>query len=218
MGREIAKINPTEADRSDSIRPLQKILSTRRAVAAITSMVVGQSVMVLVMGMTGLYMRGHDHALSSISVVMSAHTFGMFAFSIITGRLTDRWGRIPVIMSGAAILALGCIGAILSPEIAPLALALFGVGVGWNFCFVGGSALLSDELSPQERSRVQGVNDLLVHASTAGVSVGSGILFAGVGYAGIGIIGAIISSALLLFILLWTSAGQRVVRIAQSGK
>ncbi len=196
-----AKVGPT--------RPLLQIITSPGAVAAIVSMMVGQSVMLLVMGMTGLHMRANGHLLTSVSLVMSAHTFGMFAFSIISGRLTDKWGRIPVILCGAGILAAGSVVAAFSSEIVPLAISLFFVGLGWNFCYVGGSALLSDQLTPEERSRTQGVNDLLIYLSSAGVSVGSGVLFATLGYGGIGITGAVISLVLLLSVSLWAFAGRK---------
>jgi len=216
VGREIAKKFPVSTSSDESSRSLFRILSSPGALVAMVAMVVGQGVMVLVMGMTSLHMRSNDHLLSSISIVMSAHTFGMFAFSIISGRLTDKWGRIPVVLTGAGALVVGSVAAALSTEIAPLAVALFIVGLGWNFCYVGGSTLLSDELTPAERSRTQGVNDLLIYAFTAAVSVGSGLLFATVGYRGIGIVGAVTSFVLLVSIGVWTFARQRGLRAAAS--
>jgi MFS family permease len=106
--------------------------------------------------------EGSSTRLGDISIVISAHTFGMFAFSLISGQLVDRWGRGPVIMAGAAMLTLACLAAPLSPDVFPLGVSLFLLGLGWNFCFVGGSTLLADQLSPQERARTQGLNDLLV--------------------------------------------------------
>jgi len=216
VGREIAKKFPVSTSSDESSRSLFRILSSPGALVAMVAMVVGQGVMVLVMGMTSLHMRSNDHLLSSISIVMSAHTFGMFAFSIISGRLTDKWGRIPVVLTGAGALVVGSVAAALSTEIAPLAVALFIVGLGWNFCYVGGSTLLSDELTPAERSRTQGVNDLLIYAFTAAVSVGSGLLFATVGYRGIGIVGAVVSFLLLVSIGLWKIGRRRGLRAAAS--
>ena len=210
VGREIAAEYPAPNEGEDSERSIFSIISTPRALVAIVSMVIGQGVMVLVMGMTSLHMRDNNHILSSISLVMSAHTFGMFAFSMFSGRLTDRWGRIPVILTGAGTLLLGCAGAALSTGVAPLAVALFFVGLGWNFCYVGGSALLSDELTPGERARTQGINDLLIYAFTAGVSIGSGVLFANAGYGGVGFAGASISLALLMSIGFWAFVRQKV--------
>jgi len=100
--------------------------------------------------------------LGDISIVISAHTFGMYAFSIVSGQLADRWGRGPVIIIGSVSLILACLGATISPDVLPLGAALFLLGLGWNFCYVGGSTLLADQLTPVERARTQGFNDLLV--------------------------------------------------------
>jgi MFS family permease len=109
----------------------------------------------------------------------------MFAPSIISGRLLDTWGRGRMILFGAVTLVLACITAPLSPDVVPLAVALFLLGVGWNFCFVGGSTLLSDQLSPAERSRTQGTNDLIVGLASSAISLGSGVMFGAIGYLGI---------------------------------
>jgi MFS family permease len=135
--------------------------------------------------------------------VISSHTFGMFAFSVLSGRLADRWGRGPVILTGAATLLLSCITAPLSPNVVPLAVALFLLGLGWNFCFVGGSALLSDQLSPLERSRTQGLNDLLVGLASATGSLGSGIVFAASNYTVIAIVSGVLALIPLLMTLFW---------------
>jgi MFS family permease len=127
----------------------------------------------------------------------------MFAFSVISGRLSDRWGRGPVILIGAFTLLLSCITAPLSPNVFPLAVALFLLGLGWNFCFVGGSALLADQLSPLERSRTQGANDLLVGLASAIGSLGSGIVFAASGYTVIAIVSGVLALIPLLMTLYW---------------
>lgn len=145
-------------------------------------MMLGQMVMVLVWVITSLDMHDHNHMLSDISIVISSHTFGMYAFSIVSGRLLDKWGRGPVIIFGSITLVIACIAATLSPDVLPLGIALFLLGLGWNFCFVGGSTLLADQLSPAERARTQGFNDLLVGLASAAGSLGSGIIFSTLGY------------------------------------
>ena len=62
--------------------------------------------------------------------------------------------------------------------------------MGWNFCFVGGSTLLADQLSPAERARTQGTNDLLVGLAAATGSLTAGITFAALGYALVAAVGA----------------------------
>jgi MFS family permease len=161
---------------------VREILRQPAALTAVVTMVLGQVVMVALMVVTSRHMNHHQHGLTDISHVIQAHTIGMYAFSVVTGYLSDKWGRGQVIVSGAAMLLLACILAPLSPDVVPLAVALFFLGLGWNFTFVGGSALLADQLSPAERSRTQGTNDLMVGLASAMGSLGSGIIFAATSY------------------------------------
>lgn len=185
VGREVARLYPPPVRAGGDARPIGEILRQPAALTAMVAMVLGQVVMVAVMVITSLHMEDNHHARSDIYTVISGHTFGMFAPSIISGRLLDTWGRGRMILAGATTLLLACATAPLSPQVVPLGIALFLLGVGWNFCFVGGSALLSDQLSPTERSRTQGANDLFVGLASATVSLGSGVLFGALGYAGI---------------------------------
>ena len=128
----------------------------------------------------------------------------MFAFSIFSGQLVDRWGRAPVIILGAITLILSSLAAPLSPDVLPVAVALFLLGLGWNFCYVGGSTLLADQLSPAERARTQGFNDLLIGLTSALGSLGSGVVFAASGYAAMGVVGAVAALIPLGLAISWS--------------
>lgn len=201
IGREIAVLHPEISPHSGPKRPLRAILRDPSVIVAMSAMVFGQAVMVMLMVITSLHMKNNHHELTSISLVISSHTFGMFAFSIFSGRLADRWGRRPVILIGAATLILACLTAPLSPHVLPIAVSLFLLGLGWNFCYVGGSSLLTDRLSPTERASTQGFNDLLIGLTSAAGSLASGIVFAAVGYAAMGLVGAIVALAPLTLAL-----------------
>lgn len=209
LGKEVAEQYPEETPHGET-RPIHQIFLERGALTAVIAMALGQVVMVAIMVITSLYMRGHNHNLGDISAVIASHTFGMFAFSVISGRLSDKWGRGPVILIGSATLLLACIMAPLSPEVFPLAVALFLLGLGWNFCFVGGSALLADQLSPAERARTQGVNDLLVGLASAIGSLGSGFVFAASSYTVISIVAGLIALVPLGMALLWVRRANTV--------
>ena len=135
--------------------------------------------------------------------MISSHTFGMFAFSILSGRLSDRYGRGPIILFGSATLIVACVAATLSPNVLPLSVALFLLGLGWNFCFVGGSTLLADQLSVAERARAQGFNDLLVGMASAIGSLGSGLIFAAVGYEVMAFVSAALAVIPLVAAISW---------------
>jgi MFS family permease len=203
IAQDLARTDQSIGPEIKPPRPIKKILQQPGVFVAITSMVIGQAVMVMIMVITGLHMKALTHPLSSISLVISAHTFGMFAFSVISGGLTDRLGREIVIMLGAGILILAGLSAGLSPEVLPLAVSLFLLGLGWNLCYVGGSTLLTDQLSPSERSRMQGVNDSLVGAAAAVGSLGSGFVFAAVGFQIMGFVGAAFAVIPLVIAFWW---------------
>jgi MFS family permease len=180
-----------------SLRELFRDPAVRTAVACV---VTAHMVMVGLMQMTSLHMHGHQHTLANISLVFSSHTFGMFAFSVVSGWLTDRWGRRPVLAAGAVILVVSCLMAPLSPQLVPLALALFLLGLGWNLSYVAGSALLADALTPAEKGRMQGVNDLLVGGAAAAATLLGGVVMAVSGYVAMGLIGAALSAPLLVVV------------------
>jgi MFS family permease len=205
LGRQVVEQYPDTQSNSlnGKARPIFEIFRQPAALVAIMAMALGQVVMVAIMVITSLHMSNHQHNLRDISAVMSSHTFGMFAFSVLSGRLADKWGRGPVILTGASTLLLACITAPLSPNVLPLAVALFLLGLGWNFCFVGGSTLLADQLSPLERSRTQGANDLLVGLASAIVSLGSGFVFAASNYTVIAIVAGVVALIPFSMSLLW---------------
>jgi MFS family permease len=87
--------------------------------------------------------------------------------------------------------------------VVPLGIALFLLGLGWNFCYVAGSALLSDQLSAPERSRMQGFNDLLVGLSSSAGSLSSGLIYAAVGYEVMAYISAILAVFPIVAVLTW---------------
>src|SRR2546425_401637 len=210
LGRAIGSVTSDPAAFSRPARSMAEIYGERPTQVATAAMVCGQLVMVMLMVITPLHMRGHNHAISTISYVISGHVVGMYAFSVISGQLTDRWGRGPVIMAGGAVLVLACLAATLSPQVVPLTVALFLLGLGWNLCYVGGSSLLADQLAPQERARTQGVNDLLIGLASAAGSLGSGIVFAGIGYNAMGLVSAATALIPLTAAALWRSRGRTV--------
>jgi MFS family permease len=184
-------------------RPISEIFRLPGASAAVAAMVFSQVVMVGLMVITSLYMKDMNHGLGDISVVFSAHTIGMYAFSLVSGRLIDRWGRRQVILLGASVLLVACLTAPLTGNTIPLSVSLLLLGLGWNFCFVGGSTLLADHLSPAERGRTQGFNDLLVGLAAAVGSLGSGLVAARFGYAGVGLAGAVLALVPFVFVARW---------------
>jgi MFS family permease len=196
--------------------PLGALLSDAGVTLALTSMVSGQFVMVLLMTMTPLHIRHEGHGLGAIGLVISAHTLGMYALSPVTGRLGDRVGRVPLLVAGVATLVLsGLVGMTAGGSYPWLLTALLLLGVGWNLGFVGGSALLTDRIAPAERVRVQGLGDALVWGGGALASIGSGWMLEHAGFAVLSGVGAILALAPLPALLRYrTSLRDRIATAA----
>jgi MFS family permease len=183
-------------DHPDSARStavsLREVIRRPNVPVAIVSLVTVQVVMVLIMTMTPLHMTEHGHGLGAVGLVISGHTFGMFGLSPISGRLTDRFGSVPVILAGLATSAVASVMAAVAPADGGVQLfvALFLLGYGWNLGYVAGSALLTQDLSLAERTRLQGLTDALIWSSAAAASLGSGVVVAAAGYATLGLLGA----------------------------
>jgi MFS family permease len=189
---EVARIAAAGGSTASVDVPFARVLRRPHVPAAIVALVAGQTVMVLVMTMTPLHMTEHGHGLAAVGLVISGHTFGMFALSPVSGRLTDRFGSPAVVLGGLIVIAgSSVLSAVAPPEGGPLLfLALFLLGYGWNMGFVAGSALLTQDLSLVERTRLQGLTDSLIWSSAAAASLGSGVVVALAGFTALGILGA----------------------------
>jgi MFS family permease len=180
-------------------RPLRTIFGIPAVQLAVASMVIGQLVMTLVMVITPVHMHHLDHTTGEISLVFTAHTLGMFGFATVTGWLIDRLGSPVMIAYGAVLLILASVLAPIAGGVAALALALFLLGLGWNFCFVAGSTLLANQLHYDERGRVQGTNELLISLASGAGSLFTGAIFAGGGMLRVGVVGLALTLALVAF-------------------
>jgi MFS family permease len=179
------------AERTTAVS-LASVVARPNVPVAIVALIGGMVVMVLIMTMTPLHMADHGHDLATVGLVISGHTFGMYGLSPLSGRLTDRFGSVPVILAGLVTVATAAILAAIAPPTGGVILfvALFLLGYGWNLGYVAGSALLTTGLSLAERTRVQGLTDGLIWSSAAAASLGSGLVVAFASFAALGLLGA----------------------------
>ncbi len=144
---------------------------------AVTSMLVSQTVMVMLMAIMPVHMSLNDYTTGTISWVIMAHTLGMFGPSIFTGWLIERFGRLPLMASGALILISSAMLAPTSVGLPILLVSMFLLGAGWNFCYIAGSSLFADSLGATGRGRSQGLAEAASSSGAAGGSLISGSLF-----------------------------------------
>ncbi|MFN8467708.1 MAG: MFS transporter [Caldilineaceae bacterium] len=188
-----------ESGLASAARPTRTIFGLPFVQLAVASMVVGQLVMTLIMVITPVHMHHLNHTTGEISLVFTAHTLGMFGFAWATGWLIDRLGSLPMIAYGAGLLIVASVMAPVAGTVLTLAVALFVLGLGWNFCFVAGSALLSNQLHYDERGRVQGTNELFVSLASGAGSLFTGVIFAGGGMLRVGAVGLAITLIFAVF-------------------
>jgi MFS family permease len=121
-------------------------------------------------------MRSAGYEMGQVAFIMQWHVLGMFAPSFFTGGLIARFGVERILLAGAALLVAAAGVATQGQTLAYFWTALVLLGVGWNFLFIGGSALLTRLHSERERGKVQGVNDLIIFSLVALGSLMSGQL------------------------------------------
>ena len=177
-------------------RSLKLIFQDRSVRLGACAMIIGQLVMTLIMVITPLHMNHHAHSAKAISWVIMAHTLGMYGLSSVTGQLITRFGRVPMIIIGAIILAISAILTPISTQMPLLIFALFLLGLGWNFCFIAGSSLLSENLMSTERGRTQGATETAIALAAGAGSLSTGPVFASAGIVAICAIGLAFSLAL----------------------
>ncbi|MBT8165350.1 MAG: MFS transporter [Acidimicrobiia bacterium] len=167
-------------------------LAGNNARVALAALIVGQVVMVMIMTMTPVHIRRAGEELGIVGLVIAAHTLGMFAFSPLTGFLSDRFGRVKVIVIGQIMLLVSAVLASFAAgdERVLLVASLFLLGLGWNFGFVAASALLTEGAPASSRVPLQGLADSIVWTSAAIASLSSGALLELGSYSLLALLGA----------------------------
>jgi MFS family permease len=168
---------PRPADSAGG-RPLGVIARQPRFVAAVICGIVAQSMMNLVMTSAPLAMRMCDLPIVSSNWAIQWHIVAMYGPSFFTGNLIARFGASRVVVMGMAITALSAVVGLAGITETHFFITLILLGLGWNFAFVGASAMVLETHTPQERTRVQSFNDFLVFGITALGSFSSGQLLA----------------------------------------
>jgi MFS family permease len=163
-------------------RPWGEILSDRRVVVAMLCAMVSYALMNLVMTSTPLAMIACGFITDDAAGVVRLHVLAMYAPSFFTGPLIARFGAPRIIAIGLTCLAVASGIALAGIEIENFTAALVMLGIGWNFGFIGATTMLTMAHLPEERARVQGLNDFLVMGLVTIASFSSGALMAGLGW------------------------------------
>jgi len=183
-------------------RPMAQILRQPVFIVAAGAGALCYGVMNLLMAATPLAMQQCGLPFSDAAFVLEWHVIGMFAPGFFTGHVIKRFGALPVMGAGAALIAL-CVAIALSGlDLQHFAVALFILGVGWNFLFTGSTTLSLTAYTPQEKDRAQAVLNFLLFAVMALSSFSSGVLVTTQGWSLLNV-GSLLPLALIAGGLLW---------------
>ncbi len=174
----------TQADMARG-RPLIEIVRKPQFIMAVLCGVVTYTLMNLVMTSAPLAMRLCGLPLSDSNTAIQWHVVAMYAPSFFTGALIARFGAVRIVACGLALLAGAAAVGISGVTGWHFLLGLMLLGLGWNFGFVGASALVLEAHRPEERTRVQSFNDFLVFGTMAVGSFSSGGLLTSLGWAAV---------------------------------
>ena len=131
---------------------------------------------------TPLAMDHRHMPFSNTAIVIQWHLVGMFAPSFFSGHLMDRFGVLKIMFAGAVILICCALVALSGQLYIDFIVGLILLGVGWNFLYVGGTALLTDVYQPAEKGAIQGINEFMVFSATALTAFSSGYLHHALGW------------------------------------
>jgi MFS family permease len=163
-------------------RPLTQIFRQPKLVAAVICGVAGYATMNLIMTSAPVAMVECQHGIDDAALGIQWHVMAMYAPSFFTGSLILRFGGWRVIAAGLATIAIGAGIGLHGITIAHFWINLTLLGIGWNLAFVGATAAVTDCHRPEERNKVQAVNDFLVFGTMALASFSSGKLLADYGW------------------------------------
>lgn len=181
-------LQKNDKNNTDKGRSLKKIIKNKDTILALLASSTAFAVMGMSMTVTPIAMYGFGHSAESSATVIQWHVLGMFLPSFFTGMLIQKFGTYRIIISGLFIMFLYIILALSGTGTGNFVAALFVVGLGWNFLFIGGSSLLTKVYRSEEKEKTQAFHDFTVFAVISIASFFAGNLFNHWGWKGVNIV------------------------------
>jgi MFS family permease len=181
-------------------RPLGEIVLRPRFIVAVTCGLASYAMMNLLMTSAPLAMVMCNHSVGEAALGIQWHVIGMYAPSFFTGALILRFGLRGMMTAGLVLIAVAAAIGYAGIGLWNFWLSLVVLGVGWNFAFIGATTLVTECHGPEERNKVQAVNDFLIFGSMAIASLSSGALLARYGWTAVTelVFPVVIAAAVLL--------------------
>jgi MFS family permease len=163
-------------------RPLAVIIRDRRFIVAVACGLASYGIMNLMMTSAPLAMVMCNHSVSDAALGIQWHVLGMYAPSFFTGALIARFGLRTVMAAGLVLIVGAAAAGYAGLALWNFWLSLVLLGVGWNFCFISATTLVTECHGPHERNKVQAINDFLIFGAMALASFSSGALLTRYGW------------------------------------
>ncbi|MCZ8255913.1 MAG: MFS transporter [Polaromonas sp.] len=204
-GSEVHEVTSVGASEG---RPLSEIMRQPVFIVAAAAGALGFGVMNLLMAATPIAMQVCGLPFSSVALVLEWHVIGMFAPGFFTGHLIKRFGTLTIMAVGLALNVLCVLIALSGVELKEFLVALFVLGLGWNFLFTGSTTLALTAYRPEEKDKAQGALNFCIFAVLAVSSLASGVLVTTQGWALLNL-GSLLPLALTGAALAWLALGRR---------
>ena len=196
---------PADKANQEPSRSIWELITIPRFFVAMLAATLGYATMNFMMVPTPLAMEFCGFTFGDSNNVIMAHVIGMFAPSIFTGRLINRFGVEWIVGTGGALLLVAAAIALSGISLGHFYLGLIILGVGWNFAFIGGTTMLASVYKPHERAKAQALNDVCVFSLVALSSLTAGQVLEAAGWETVVTIvvpaGLIIMSAIALILI-----------------
>jgi MFS family permease len=193
----------TESRHSSLRAGLEAIRRSPQAVLGLAAVALAQTTMVSVMVMTPVHMRDGGVELNIVGFVISVHIAGMYALAPVAGWLSDRVGRVSVIIIGQVFLLLAVLfaGNAGVHDTSSLGVGLFLLGLGWSCALVAGSTLLAESVQVAARPLAQGAADFVMNICGAVGGAVAGVALDLVGYGGLNALAALLVVPVVVLVL-----------------
>jgi MFS family permease len=188
-------------------RPLRVVAAQPAFIVAVLAGITSSAVMTFIMTATPISMHVHDGmSVTATRQVITAHLVAMYAPSLASGWLTRMLGLSRMMLLGVLAIGACVVAAVVGREFVHYLASLVLLGLGWNLLFVAGTTLLTQTYMPSERFKAQGLNDFIVFAAQAAMSLLAGSAIAAMGWIGLNLV------AIPLLMLMLAALGWRAAR------
>ena len=196
---------------ADTGRPLGEIMRQPVFIVAAAAGALGYGVMNLLMAATPIAMQICSLPFSSVAMVLEWHVIGMFAPGFFTGHLIKRFGTLPIMATGLVLNIVCVMVALSGVDFTQFLVALFLLGLGWNFLFTGSTTLALTAYRPEEKDKAQGALNFCVFAVLALSSLASGVLVTTRGWTLLNL-GSLLPLGLTALLLGWLALSRRKLK------